>query len=273
MTVCFTQTECLKTAIKVFLGLFIIIGSVIHPEQIHAQAKQQRKILLLTERGGQHEGFVIAALRWLDSLALVQDLKLTTINRPDGITTAFLADYDVFVQLDFPPYTWPKEAEDAFERYIESGTGGWIGFHHATLLGDFDGYPLWQWFADFMGGIRFKNYIASLATGTVWVEDQTHPVMRGVPIRFDIPDEEWYTFDRSPRPNVKVLAAVDEASYDPPSDNTMGDHPVVWTNEHMKARNVYFLMGHHGGLFRSAAFMRMFENALLWTSSHDDNEN
>ena len=40
-----------------------------------------------------------------------------------------------------PPYTWPKEAEDAFVKYIEEGRGGWIGFHHATLLGEFDGYP------------------------------------------------------------------------------------------------------------------------------------
>jgi len=25
-------------------------------------------------------------------------------------------------------------AKKAFERYIERGTGGWIGFHHAMLL-------------------------------------------------------------------------------------------------------------------------------------------
>ena len=30
-----------------------------------------------------------------------------------------------------------------------------------------------------------------------------------------------------------------------------GDHPVVWSNPHYKARNVYIFMGHHGGLFES----------------------
>ena len=249
------------------------IGGLSYPEPVRAQAHQPKKVLILTERGGQHEGFVATALHWLDSVALVQGLELTTINRPDSLTDAYLADYDVFIQLDFPPYTWPKEAEEAFQRYIEDGVGGWIGFHHATLLGEFDGYPLWQWFSDFMGGIRFKNYIAALATGTVHVEDPAHPVMKGVPARFDIPDEEWYTFDRSPRAHVRVLAAVDEASYTPPSAITMGDHPVVWANERMKARNVYFLMGHHRSLFQSAAFTRMFENALLWASSQNVNKN
>ena len=89
-----------------------------------------------------------------------------------------MSQFSLVIQLDFPPYTWPKEAEDAFVKYIEEGRGGWIGFHHATLLGEFDGYPMWQWFSDFMGGVRFKNYIAPLANGTLIVEDKQHPVMK-----------------------------------------------------------------------------------------------
>jgi len=261
------------TKYALFLTLFLTIGGVFLTEPVQAQTPSTKKVLILTERGGQHEGFVAAALQWLDSVAGERNLELTIIDRPDRLTEAYLEDYDVFVQLDFPPYTWPEEARSAFQRYIENGIGGWVGFHHATLLGEFDGYPLWKWFSDFMGGIRFKNYIAELAAGTVHVEDQSHPVMKGVPAQFDIPDEEWYTFDRSPRECVRVLAAVDEASYALSSAITMGDHPVVWSNEHMKARNVYFLMGHHSGLFQSTAFTRMFENALLWASSQNHNEN
>lgn len=66
-------------------------------------------------------------------------------------TKSVLDGTDLVIQLDFPPYTWPKEAEQNFVDYINEGRGGWIGFHHATLLGEFDGYPLWQWFSDFMG--------------------------------------------------------------------------------------------------------------------------
>ena len=202
------------------------------------------KVLVLTERGGQHGGFTDAGLKWLAAEGAKGNFSITEINNARNITEAYLSQFSLVIQLDFPPYTWPKEAEDAFVKYIEEGRGGWIGFHHATLLGEFDGYPMWQWFSDFMGGVRFKNYIAPLANGTLIVEDKQHPVMKDVPASFVVPDDEWYTYDKSPRPNVHVLANVDESSYTPASDIKMGDHPVVWVNESKKARNVYFQIGH-----------------------------
>lgn len=228
--------------------------------------QHKMKVLVLTERGGQHGGFTDAGMKWLADEALKQNFSITEINNAQPITEAYLSQFSLIIQLDFPPYTWPKEAEDAFIKYIEEGRGGWIGFHHATLLGEFDGYPLWQWFSDFMGGIRYKNYIAPLADGTVIVEDKQHPVMKGVPASFVIPDDEWYTYDKSPRPNVHVLAHVDEATYTPDSDIKMGDHPVVWVNESKKARNVYFQIGHSKKLYDTEGFTTMFKNAIQWAS-------
>lgn len=223
------------------------------------------KVLVLTERGGQHGGFTDAGLRWLAAEGAKRNFSITEINNARNITEAYLSQFSLVIQLDFPPYTWPKEAEDAFVKYIEEGHGGWIGFHHATLLGEFDGYPMWQWFSDFMGGVRFKNYIAPLADGTLIVEDEQHPVMKGVPASFVVPDDEWYTYDKSPRPNVHVLANVDESSYTPASDIKMGDHPVVWVNESKKARNVYFQIGHSSKLYETEGFTTMFRNAINWT--------
>ena len=223
------------------------------------------KVLVLTERGGQHGGFTDAGLRWLAAEGAKGNFSITEINNARNLTEAYLSQFSLVIQLDFPPYTWPKEAEDAFVKYIEEGRGGWIGFHHATLLGEFDGYPMWQWFSDFMGGVRFKNYIAPLANGTLIVEDKQHPVMKDVPASFVVPDDEWYTYDKSPRPNVHVLANVDESSYTPASDIKMGDHPVVWVNESKKARNVYFQIGHSSKLYETEGFTTMFRNAINWT--------
>lgn len=223
------------------------------------------KVLALTERGGQHGGFTDAGLKWLAAEGAKGNFSITEINNARNITEAYLSQFSLVIQLDFPPYTWPKEAEDAFVKYIEEGRGGWIGFHHATLLGEFDGYPMWQWFSDFMGGVRFKNYIAPLANGTLIVEDKQHPVMKDVPASFVVPDDEWYTYDKSPRPNVHVLANVDESSYTPASDIKMGDHPVVWVNESKKARNVYFQIGHSSKLYETEGFTTMFRNAINWT--------
>jgi type 1 glutamine amidotransferase len=222
--------------------------------------------LVLAERGDQHEAFVAAALVWLKTIASQDHFSLDVFENPDKFTKPFLAKYQVIIQLNYPPYRWSNEAKAAFVDYIENGRGGWVGFHHATLLGEFDGYPMWPWFSDFMGGIRFKNYIARRVSGTVVVEDSAHPCMQGLPSTFVVNEEEWYTFDKDPRPNVHVLAHVDEASYTPPSDIKMGDHPVIWTNEKMKARNIYILMGHHPTLFGNEAYKTLVHNSILWVA-------
>lgn len=223
------------------------------------------RVLVITEGGGQHGPFSDEALRWIEEEGRSQSFRMEVIHNATPITDDYLSQFQLIIQLDFPPYTWPEEAEAAFMRYIDEGRGGWIGFHHATLLGEFDGYPMWQWFSDFMGGIRFRNYIAPLADGQVTVERPEHPIMRGVPASFLLQDDEWYTYDRSPRPHVQVLAHVDESTYRPASEITMGDHPVVWVNEGKKARNVYFQMGHSPKLFQSEAFTEMFRNAIRWS--------
>ena len=51
----------------------------------------------------------------------------------------------------------------------------------------------------FMGGVRFNNYVAKRADGMVISEDPLHPVMKGLKGTFMIPDDEWYTYDKSPR--------------------------------------------------------------------------
>ena len=222
-----------------------------------AQNKNPRfHVLALYENGGHHIEYSKRAKLWLDSLAADSNFSIDYIQNTDKIDEAFLSHYQLFIQLDYPPYAWTDKAVAAFEKYIEEGRGGWIGFHHATLLGEFDGYKMWDWFSQFMGGIRYKNYIATFVQGTVNVEDKQHPVMKGIPASFLIKKEEFYTYDKSPRPNVHVLASVDESTYKPDTDIKMGDHPVVWTNEHYKARNVYIFMGHSPILFDDPVYKR-----------------
>jgi type 1 glutamine amidotransferase len=232
-----------------------------------AQSDTNRfRAIVLAERGGIHDPYVLAGLKWLKATAEQEHFTIDVFENPDKFNKAFLAKYQLFIQLNYPPYRWSDEAKAAFQDYIEQGRGGWIGFHHATLLGEFDGYPMWPWFSDFMGGIRFKSYIAKRVSGTVMVEDAAHPALKGLPPKFVIDEEEWYTYDKDPRPNVHVLASVDEATYKPSSDIKMGDHPVIWTNPKMKARNIYILMGHHPSLFENDAYKTLFHNAILWAA-------
>ncbi len=254
------NTRIRSLAALVFFGLFSLpaLTAQITPPAFH--------ILAIAEAGGIHKPFVDAAKVWLAEEATRDNFTIDYIENTDKIDDAYLAHYQLFLQLNYPPYAWKPQAASAFEHAIESGTIGWVGFHHATLLGEFDGYPIWPWFSRFMGGIRWTQYIATFATATVRNEAPQHPVLRGIPSTFPIENEEWYTWDKSPRPNVHVLASVDEDTYKPDSKIKMGDHPVVWTNEHVKARNVYIFMGHHPELFQNSAFTTLFHNSILWAA-------
>jgi len=225
------------------------------------------RVVALSERGvgGDHQKFVDAARVYLNRLAAENDFAVDYITGTERINEESLSQYKLFIQLNYPPYRWAPIAKQAFEDYITQGKGGWIGFHHASLLGDFDGYPMDPWFSQFLGGIRFTHYLPDFAKATVKIEDVNSPLAKGLPAAFVIDKEEWYTWSKSPRPNVNVVATVDESSYVP---NTLikmgGDHPVVWSNPHYKARNVYIFMGHHAGLFESPEFVQLFRNAIFW---------
>ena len=168
-----------------------------------------RKVLVLAERGGLHEGFTSAGLEWLEEQKERLHMELTVLNSAKEIPAGELLKYQMVLQLNYPPYAWSKAAQKDMERQ--------------------------------------------------------HPVMKDVPGSFVVAEDEWYTYETSPRPNVRVLARVDENSYSIKTDIKMGDHPVIWTNPAKKARNVYFQFGHSRSLFRNPAFVQMFENAIRWT--------
>ncbi len=236
------------------------------PEPAKPAEPPQFRVVALAEAASIHAPYVAAAKEWLNRMATAHHFAIDYLEKTDSIDDAFLARYQLFIQLDYPPYKWTPTAMAAFTKYITEGKGGWIGFHHASLLGEFDGTTMWPWFHDFMGGIRWKDYIRTFAGATVNVEDKTHPILQGVPPSFFVKKEEWYTWDKSPRANVHVIASVDESTYVPDSKIKMGDHPVIWSNEKMAARNVYIFMGHSPELFESKEYKTIFRNAIFWAA-------
>ena len=63
-------------------------------------------------------------------LAAENDFTVDYITGTERIDDESLAQYQLFIQLNYPPYRWAPIAKKAFEDYIAQGRGGWIGFHH-----------------------------------------------------------------------------------------------------------------------------------------------
>jgi uncharacterized protein len=253
----------------VVLGFCVLVGCQTSSPKVAAE-KPPFHVLVLAETGGVHAPFVAAAKVWLADQAAKEHFTLDYIENAGPIDDEFLSHYQLFLQLNYPPYGWSPTAVAAFEKYMTEGRGGWVGLHHASLLGDFDGFHVWPWYDEFMGGIIWKDYIPKFASGKVNVEDAKHPVMKGIPATFVIKKEEWYTYDKSPRPNVHVIASVDESSYIPDGRVKMGDHPVIWTNDKIKARNVYIFMGHSPVLFDDDVYTAILKNAIVWAAGRNE---
>jgi type 1 glutamine amidotransferase len=210
----------------------------------------------------------MAAKPWLTQFAAENNMTVTFVESTSVLTDAMLANVNLILQLNHKPFGWTATAKAAFEKYLTTGKGGWVGLHHAALYGPAVSQEQWAWFFTFLGGINYKNYIATFASATVKVEDAVHPVFKGVPATFMVAKEEWYQWDKSPRANVHVLATVDEDTYMPNSTIKMGgDHPVVWTNDKVMGKNLYIFMGHDPNLFQNTAWVTLLKNAIMWAGT------
>src|SRR5213592_493477 len=83
------------------------------------------KVLALAESGGHHIEFTKAAKPWLKQCGDENGFEVNYITNTASITEAFLARYQLVLQLDFVPYGWKPEAMAAYKAYIEEGRGGW----------------------------------------------------------------------------------------------------------------------------------------------------
>ncbi|HTK21169.1 MAG TPA: hypothetical protein VL442_16715, partial [Mucilaginibacter sp.] len=88
-----------------------------------AQKAPRFHVIALYENGGHHVEYSKAAKVWLDKLAADSNFSIDYIQNTDKINEEFLSHYQLFIQLDYPPYAWKPEAAKAFEKYIDEGRG------------------------------------------------------------------------------------------------------------------------------------------------------
>jgi len=226
-----------------------------------AQPKPAFRALALLSGHPDHNKMMTAARPMLEALAAENNFAIDITADTSKLNDANLAQYQVIVQVQLAPFDMTREQQEAMQRFIERGKG-WVGLHAAGLTGkDFlkPGAQYWQWFEGLMGDVIYSPHPA-FQKGTVVVEDRKHPITKNLPARFEVGDE-WYEFDKSPRPNVHVLATADESTYK--QNKPMGDHPIIWTNERYR-RVVYIGIGHDASLCTDPNYAMLVRNAILW---------
>lgn len=172
---------------------------------------------------------------------------------------AFTADnlrrYAAVVFLSTTGNVLDAEQQRAFEGYIRAG-GGWAGVHAAADT-EYD----WPWFGR-LAGAWFLGH-PKIQPATVRVEDRTHRSTMMLPAEW-VRTDEWYSFRRNPRADVRVLATLDERTYDPEKTPMGADHPIAWYHEFEGGRAWYTAGGHTAESFREPLFRDHLRGGIEW---------
>jgi type 1 glutamine amidotransferase len=221
------------------------------------------KVLVLGQPDDNHPQTGAAGIKAIQEIAAGQAYTVDAITDPGKITDAFLEPYAELIVVMGWQGEWSATTRNAIQKFVEAGKG-WMGFHVSTLAGI---YPTpWPWYDAWVGGITFKGHPATRQNGTIHVESTAldHPVLAGVPATFSL-HEEWYAWTTSPRgkPDIAILATVDESTYDPGGTAMGKDHPVMWSNTKYGPMILTSLC-HEPEAFSNANVRKFIANAIPW---------
>lgn len=221
--------------------------------------------LLVFEKinGFSHGPAVPAARAALQGMAQRRGWSVTVTDHGGVMTPDSLRRFDVVVFNNVSGDVLTLSQRAAFQAFIEGG-GGFVGFHGSGG----DPETFWDWYVDTLVGARFKGHPMNpqFQDGRIVVEDKAHPVMAGLGAGWTMSDE-WYSFKNNPRATgARVLATLDERSYQP-GDLSMGsDHPIAWTRCVGRGRAFYSAIGHRPEAYAQPQHVQLLAQAVAWAA-------
>jgi type 1 glutamine amidotransferase len=158
----------------------------------------------------------------------------------------------------------PQE-KAAIEGFVKGGKG--LLTIHTGADTEYD----WPWYNRQLG-VKFLGHPPAQKARLV-IEDRNHPATSFFPSSEWVTTDEWYSFNRDPRPDVHVLMSIDESSYNV-DDNRwfagvkqrMGDHPLVWYTQNEKGRVFQTALGHTEEMWADPLYRAHLKGAIEWTA-------
>jgi type 1 glutamine amidotransferase len=177
-----------------------------------------------------------------------------------------LARFSVIVLSSTSGTIFDDEQRAAFKAWIEQG-GGVVLLHGAGGDPTYD----WAWYPQVLIGTQFIGHTGrpkQFQQATIDVIDRGNPATRDLPAKW-VRTEEWYSFDRVPIGyNTRILATLDETSYDPFPDRVrMGSpHPLIWTRCIGKGRMFFSALGHKAETYAEPLHRKLIAGAIRWAA-------
>lgn len=201
------------------------------------------QVLVFSKTTDYRHPAISSGLAALTTLGALNNFSVVATEDAQVFTDANLACYRAVIFLLTSGEVLEAGQQAAFERYIRAGHG-FVGIHSAAAT-EYD----WAWYGGLIGA-HFSTHPPDVVTAQMHVEDTNHPSTAFLPEPWSRSDE-WYNFATNPRPQVRVLLRLDEATY---SGGTMGDHPMAWCHEYDGGRAWFTGLGHSDSAYAEPLF-------------------
>lgn len=222
----------------ILTGAVLLAGALLTAP---AQAEPY-KILVFSKTAGFRHDSIPAGVQAIRDLGAGNGFTVNHTEDGAAFTASNLAQYKAVVFLNTTGDVLNATQQTAFESYIKGG-GGFAGVHSAADT-EYD----WPFYGGLVGAY-FRSHPAT-QQAQVKVEDRAHASTGHLPATWTRTDE-WYNYRTNPRPDLHVLATLDEGSY---SGGDMGDHPTSWCQPYQGGRSWYTGGGHTIASYGEPAF-------------------
>jgi type 1 glutamine amidotransferase len=223
-----------------------------------APAAEPWKILVFTKTAEFRHDSIPAAIQAVQNLGAANGFGVDQTEDSGAFTDANLRQYRAVMFLLTTGDVLNDQQQAAFQRYIEAG-GGFVGVHSAS-----DTEHGWPWYGSLVG-TSFLSHPA-IQQAVVRIGDPRGPGTTGLPAQWTRVDE-WYDFTSNPRPNVHVLATVDESTYDAGPDAMGADHPITWWHDYDGGRSWYTAMGHTSDSYAEPLFLQLLLGGIMYAAA------
>ncbi|MFE4410865.1 ThuA domain-containing protein [Streptomyces sp. NPDC093064] len=196
-------------------------------------ASDAKRVLVFSKTAGFRHDSIETGVQALKDLGGPSGITVDSTEEAKQFTTANLARYDAVVFLSTTGNVLNTDQKQAFEKYVAGG-GGYMGIHAAADT-EYD----WPFYGGLVGAY-FDSH-PQIQKATVLVPEHDHPATKGLDDKWERTDE-WYNYRSNPRDSVRVLASLDETSYQ--GGNMKGDHPIAWCQAYQGGRAFYTGLGH-----------------------------
>ncbi|WP_167355620.1 ThuA domain-containing protein [Streptomyces atriruber] len=223
------------------------------------------RALLFTKAVGYVHDSIPAGVQMVKEQAAAENFEVVQTDDATVFDDAKLKDFDVIIMLQNSGMVWDTEAQrDAMKKYVKSGKGV-VALHNTLDMGVEDSFPWWDDLIN--AGAHMPAHSPGVLKGTAKVADRAHPSTKGLPERWERP-EEWYNFDKNPRGDVHVLVTADETTYDPGGSAMGADHPISWCRNAEGGKVWATAMGHDKASYSEPAFREHVLGGIKWAAGN-----